>query len=784
MNDQQKIEELLKRLKELQKKQSTFWKEMDAIRSELRLLKANLDTSDPAVSEAAIVEASIAEEVIVIEESPVLVEAIEPQSPEVAEVQAPPATAQKQKVVHPSKSNLERFIGENLINKVGIIITVLGVAIGAKFAIENNYIGPLMRIVLGYLVGLGLLGFAIKLKAKYEDFSAVLLSGALAILYFITYAGYAFYGLYPSGLAFALMVVFTVFAVVAAINYDRQIIALLGLVGAYAVPFLLSSGSGAYGVLFSYMAIINIGILFIAVKKYWKALYRSAFGMTWFIYSFWYFVDCDLPEDFGLALFFSFLFFTIFYLTFLAYKVVHNEQFKIKDILYLLLNSFIFYGFGYTTFSEHPTGEHLLGLFTLGNAVIHFVISLVIYQKKLGDRNLFYFVTGLVLVFLTIAVPVQLDGNWVTLTWALLAVLLFWIGRSKQAHIYEYLSYPLMVLTIMSLVQDWESHASGLWRTDVQLTPFLNIGLLTSLLVALVFGGIFWISRQHSYAGDSGKFGLSIPKISTYALPLALLFVLFGVMFNEISIYWDLAFFKNKTNPEIAYRLPVNDFLHYKQVWLINFALLFFAALSFINIQFIKNKIFSWFSLGFNALLLFIFLSVGLYELSELRESYLAGNLNPYFGKGTFHIIIRYISIGFFGLLLYATYRYVQQEFVGLHLRLVFELVCFTALLWVISSELLHWMDVSGAAQSQAYKLALSILWGVYALLLIGYGIWKRKAHLRIAAMFLFGLTLLKLFFYDIAHLNTISKTIVLVSLGVLLLISSFLYNKYTVFDE
>ncbi|HQU61027.1 MAG TPA: DUF2339 domain-containing protein, partial [Saprospiraceae bacterium] len=93
------------------------------------------------------------------------------------------------------------------------------------------------------------------------------------------------------------------------------------------------------------------------------------------------------------------------------------------------------------------------------------------------------------------------------------------------------------------------------------------------------------------------------------------------------------------------------------------------------------------------------------------------------------------------------------------------------------SSELIHWMDFFDSAQS--YKLGLSILWGVIALLFIAVGIWKNKKHLRIGAIVLFSITLIKLFFYDISNLSTIAKTIVLVSLGILLLAISFLYNKY-----
>jgi uncharacterized membrane protein len=86
-------------------------------------------------------------------------------------------------------------------------------------------------------------------------------------------------------------------------------------------------------------------------------------------------------------------------------------------------------------------------------------------------------------------------------------------------------------------------------------------------------------------------------------------------------------------------------------------------------------------------------------------------------------------------------------------------------------------MDIFG--YNESYKLGLSILWGIYALALIIIGISRNKKHLRIGAIVLFAVTLVKLFFYDIAELDTISKTVVFVSLGILLLIISFLYTKY-----
>ena len=198
------------------------------------------------------------------------------------------------------------------------------------------------------------------------------------------------------------MVVFTIFTVVAAITYNRQIIAQFGLVGAYAVPFLLSDGSGKVSVLFTYMAIINAGSLFIAFKRYWKSLYYSSFALTWMIYAVWYVLNYE-SAYFGLALTFLIVFFITFYLTFLGYKLVQKEKFAMGDIFLLLINSFIFFGFGYNMLSDHETGEQLLGLFALGNAVIHFIVGITIYRQTADGSWFILYPEGL--GFVTIAIP-------------------------------------------------------------------------------------------------------------------------------------------------------------------------------------------------------------------------------------------------------------------------------------------------------------------------------------------------------------------------------------------
>ena len=767
-NNDDKISQLLARLDALLDKQENFSKEINQLRFEINQLKqTETATATP--------QSQITEKPAVVEltkEQEVVVEAV-------SDKKASEAVTQVKNInqAPDTKLDIEKLIGENLISKIGIAITIIGVSIGAKYSIDHDLISPLTRIILGYLIGIGLMGFGIKLKQKYENFSAVLISGSMAIMYFITYSAYGIYGLIPNMLAFALMLVFTIFTVISAVSYNKSIIAHIGLVGAYAVPFLLSEGSGKIAILFSYIAIINLGILFISFKKYWKSLYYSSFGLTWLIYFSWYSVSYETSKHFSIALAYLTVFFILFYVVFLAYKLLKKEKFEAGDIVLLLLNSFIFYGFGFSILSSHKTGENLLGLFTLFNAIIHFTISAIIYRQKLVDKNLFYLVSGLVLVFITITIPVQLDGNWVTLLWAGEAAFLFWIGRSKKVDIYEKISYILMFLSFFSILEDWATFYNGYYPeiASASITPLLNIQFISSLLFIAAFGFINSVNRSKEIISIKG-----LSKIMSFAIPAILLFSIYQTFRLEIESYYNQLYkiseiIINTDENEVYYMNY--DLKSFKSIWIINYSLLFVSLLSLVNISKIKNQLFGYFNLGLIVLTLFVFLTQGLYEISELRESYLNQSLSEYYQKSSFNLWIRYISLAFVFTALFSAYKYIHQEFMQRNFKMGFDFLLHTSLLWIASSELIHWMDISKFGQS--YKLGLSILWGIYSLLLIVLGIWKGKKYLRIGAMSAFGVTLIKLFFYDISHLDTIAKTIVFVSLGILLLIISFLYNKY-----
>lgn len=771
----EKLNQLQSRLEKMVEYQDYFYREINQIREEIKSLKQfspeiKFETAKKIEEKTPVEKVFSKPPVSTVPRAETHQKQQSYQSPIFERMENPPPIK--------SKSNVEEFIGRNLISLIGIIITILGVGIGAKYAIDRDLISPSTRIFSGYLFAAGLFAVAVWLKKKYLNFSAVLMSGALAIMYFLTFFAYSFYALVPQKIAFLIMLIITAFTVAAAINYKRQVIAHIGLVGAYAVPFLLSENSGRADILFSYMTIINFGILAISVKKFWKPLFYSSFIFTWLIYAAWHFSSYRAENDFSIAFGFAFVFFLTFYLTFLSYKLLAKEEFNAEIVVLVFINSFIFYGFGYAIIESRDGYERFLGLFTLANALINFLFAAVIHKYKLGDRKNLYLVIALAVTFITIAVPVQFRGNWVTLFWTAEAVILFWIGRVKQISLYENLSYPLMFLASTSLVNDWQNAFSS----QAVLTPLFNRNFLTSLLFAAAFGFITFVNRDDKYESSAKD----IKQLINFVLPAIFLFVLYNTFRIEIGNYFHsqitnsaVEFIPKSEFNEASYRKN-GDLQSFDVVWQINYSMLFLTLLSFANVRKIKNAWLGFINLGLNALILFVFLSVGLYLLGDLRESYLAQTESDVFPHGVFNIFFRYVSLAFAGSLIFASYEYVKQKFLREKFpdfSLIFDLAFYFSLLWIASSELINLMNIFG--YNDSFKLGLSILWGLYALLLIILGIIKRKTHLRIGAIVLFAVTLIKLFFYDIAELDTISKTIVFVSLGVLLLIISFLYNKY-----
>ena len=327
----------------------------------------------------------------------------------------------------------------------------------------------------------------------------------------------------------------------------------------------------------------------------------------------------------------------------------------------------------------------------------------------------------------------------------------------------------------MSLIEDWVRHADRLEN----FTPILNVTFLTSILVIVALAVMIFLEvikkMPTSLTQDAGS-----SKMIIRSLVVGVIAILFVTFFREILLYGDVLYYASKLElVEEGYTLTKynHNLKSLNQMWLIIYTVSFFAVLTAINQLFIKSKSLGYVTFIINCIVTFAFLSIGLYQLSELRHDYLRQSDGAYYIITNWNLMIRYLALVFFASLTFLQYRYSKLKAFEMNLSTFIDLMLSGIILWLFTSELIHWLDIY--VPEKAYKLGVSILWGVFSLACVGIGIFKRKAHLRIGAIVIFVITLGKLFFYDIAHLGYIQKTIVFVVLGILLLIISFLYNKF-----
>ena len=215
---------------------------------------------------------------------------------------------------------------------------------------------------------------------------------------------------------------------------------------------------------------------------------------------------------------------------------------------------------------------------------------------------------------------------------------------------------------------------------------------------------------------------------------------------------------------------------NFGQLWLINYSFSFLIIAGLINSNRWKNPIFNTLVIGLGALCIVVFLLAGIWQMNDLREYYLEG----YEASHNGYIWIRYICYAFLAGFLFVVQRFLKMLDMESMTR-YFPLLVHFLILVALSNELTTVMQLGLGIEMESltHKVGYSILWGVYALMLIVLGFRKKSSMLRIAAIALFAFTLIKVFFVDLEHISTVSRMVLFIALGILLLIISYLYQRY-----
>ncbi|MDQ2933232.1 MAG: DUF2339 domain-containing protein [bacterium] len=312
-----------------------------------------------------------------------------------------------------------------LLGKIGIAAVLVGMAYFLKYAFDNNWIGYTGRVMIGILVGVAFIAIGQYLRKKYTNYSDMLMGGGSAILYLSIFSAYAFYNIISAPTAGLLM--FCVVALTFAISiYNATIsLALIGIIGGFAVPFLVNSNENIMMVLFMYMTILNLGVLGISFFKKWPKLNVASFVGTVINFAAWY-GDYYNSAVMGPVLLFCFVTFLIFLVASVARGVTAGIKADESDYILMGANAFVFAGIAYALLD--PQYSHVLGFGAVFIAAIYIVIAFLVNKANPEDKALNIFLPGLAVVFLSIAVPLQFNGEWVAVAWMVESIFLYGIA--------------------------------------------------------------------------------------------------------------------------------------------------------------------------------------------------------------------------------------------------------------------------------------------------------------------------------------------------------------------
>jgi len=509
----------------------------------------------------------------------------------------PPRTSNPFSVPRGQEGDLEKKIGQYWLNRIGIAAMLIGVSYFLKYAFENNWIGPGGRIGIGLLCGIALVLWSERFRTHGHDaFSYSLKAVGIGTLYLSLWGAFQAYHLIPAGAAFVAMIMVTASTIALALSQDAELLASFAMIGGFATPVLLFTDQNHEAVLFSYVALLDLAILLMAIVKPWRRLLWGSFAGTIVLYLGWY-SSYYTREQRSLTVFFAALFAAIFAAVPLATRYERSTRFSGPSItltLLPLMNAVIFFLQLYVMYESEKT---TLTWFALALAALYLCISALFKKRFPGDDvsviNLLH--VAIAIAFITIAIPLKLEAHWITISWLIESATLLWISVRTQTNFLRYLAVAALLLGIFRLLAFDQLHAG---------TLIFNARFATYVVAIAVLAGIATFGKQHASESERPFLQLAVIALNLLAL-IALT--------REAADYFDRQVFTVGDQYQHFHQISLLRGFTYSAIWLIYGA-------GLMAVGFRKRSAF----LRWQALILIAFTTgkIFLYDVSQLGGSY------------------------------------------------------------------------------------------------------------------------------------------------------------------
>lgn len=397
---------------------------------------------------------------------------------------------------------LNRFFTEgNPIVRIGMVVMFFGLSFLVKYASNQGMLPIELRMAAVAAVAIALIGLGWKTREKEGGYGLVLQGGGIAALYLTVFAAAKMYSLMPTGAAFTLMFIIVMLGAALAILQNAQVLALMATAGGFLAPILTSDGSGNHVGLFSFYLVLNIGILTIAWFKTWRLLNWVGFVFTFVITSAWGVLKYE-PHLYAST--------QPFLLAFFALYLTVSVLFSLKqppNLKGLVDASLVFglpiVGFGLQTALLKHT-EYGLAISALILATIYIALARTLWAKyQHTHRVLIESFIALGVTFATLTIPLALDAQWTSATWALEATGLIWIGLRQQRFLPRLAGYLLHIAAACSLI---------IHGIDSGVVPLIAGDFISLLILAVSAWCISYLLTR--FAEHSNRFEKPFAQLS------------------------------------------------------------------------------------------------------------------------------------------------------------------------------------------------------------------------------------------------------------------------------
>ena len=625
------------------------------------------------------------------------------------------------------------FIKQNVLTIIGIFTLVLGIGYFVKYAIDKNWIGENTRMSIGFLAGFSIIIIAHFIRKSYSTFSSIIMGGGIAVLYFTTTIAFREYHLFTQNTAFLITCTITLLSILLSYRYNSETLIIFSLFGGFLAPLIISTGQSNYIFLFTYLSLLNIGMLITVYLKNWKSVGWIAFIFTAIYLYFWTIQKTDLA---------SIIFYIITYIIFYAFALQNyfktNLLSKLDILMLVLINFSSIIGLVYifSILRYEP-----LSIFPLSFALINIFFAFREYQNKKLERNYSVF-AGIGISLLTLAVALQFKTHLITSVWAIEASLLLYIWKKTSHSIFKVFFYLLFPLVILSQMMTWTEYINS----EKHLFIILNPVFLTSLVViASCFFNLILLKKESKEKSET-EFFENVFKV-----------LCFGVIYLSILF-------------ELIYQLSS---LHY--VIILTYSFLY--------------------SIVFTSLLLLLKKKLSISQ--DLENLLIYGLLLLFVAHISTSQIVNAVITKEIGLSFYWVHLIYLMPLIYLIIKLIpqSEFLKQKAGYWAVSvvciiSVSFELYRIYIFSNDTTYKniiqlqehfsiLYIPIIWAILSCISIFVGLTKNIPQLNKIGFGLLGITILKLYLYDVWQMDNVSRIIAFIILGIILLLSSFMFQKF-----